>query len=426
MLQNGDRQRIGLLGFRLVLVTLAWVMPLTLFAAAGFAADPPLVEQYLQSGKLAEGHDALTARLKDHPDDQQARFGLGVLEFLQAIERLMQSHHRYGLLRDSAQNIPLLRLPVANNPNPETLSYDGFRDILKTFVDDLTAAEKTLAEIGEAQVELPLHFGLIRLDFDGDGTASDEETLWRIYAAVSPGTAQVTTEDASKFVIQFDTGDVYWLRGYCHLLMFFGDVGLGYDGHELFERTGHILWPKNESPYNFLRNGKKVFEFGGNVDIADVVAFIHLINFPVKEPERLTAAHGHLESMIDLSRQSWKSILAETDNEREWVPNPQQTGVIPGVRVSQEMVDGWHLFLTEMSDILDGKKLIPFWRGSGVKGINLKRVFTEPQNFDLVLWIQGTAAAPYLEEGPITSPQVWARLMNVFQGQFIGFAIWFN
>ena len=55
-----------------------------------------------------------------------------------------------------------------------------------------------------------------------------------------------------------------------------------------------------------------------------------------------------------------------------------------------------------------------------------RRVFTEPREFDLILWIQGTAAAPYLERGERTTPEVWDRLRRVFGGEFIGFALWFN
>ena len=114
-----------------------------------------------------------------------------------------------------------------------------------------------------------------------------------------------------------------------------------------------------------------------------------------------------------------------------------QSQVMPPSKQLQGM-SSWHEFLGEMEHILNGTKLIPFWRGipggviSGIVpmnakyGINLRRVFTEPQRFDLVLWIQGTAAQPYLEEGERTDPAVWARLGRVFRGEFFGFAIWFN
>ena len=73
-----------------------------------------------------------------------------------------------------------------------------------------------------------------------------------------------------------------------------------------------------------------------------------------------------------------------------------------------------------------GEKLIPFWRSGDDRGVNLRRVFTEPRMFDLVLWVQGTAAAPYLEKGPKTQPDTWRRFQNIFRGEFIGFALWFN
>ena len=54
--------------------------------------------------------------------------------------------------------------------------------------------------------------------------------------------------------------------------------------------------------------------------------------------------------------------------------------------------------------------------------------FTEPRPFDLVLWIQGTAATPYIEDGPMTRPDVWRRLMAAFRGGggLFFFTVWFN
>jgi hypothetical protein len=42
------------------------------------------------------------------------------------------------------------------------------------------------------------------------------------------------------------------------------------------------------------------------------------------------------------------------------------------------------------------------------------------------VWVQGTAAAPYLEEGERTSFETWSRIQRIFRGGFIGFALWFN
>ena len=158
----------------------------------------------------------------------------------------------------------------------------------------------------------------------------------------------------------------------------------------------------------------------------DIVALIHLANFPVRHPELLAKARDHLLAMTHASRKSWELIEAETDNNHEWIPGPNQTSVVDGVTINKERLAAWRRFLDEADDVLNGKKLIPFWRGSSGKGVNLMKVFTQPKDFDLVLWIQGSGAVPYLEKGETTSPETWAEFQRAFEGNFIGMAVWIN
>jgi uncharacterized protein (TIGR03000 family) len=389
--------------------------------------QPPLAEAFLLKGQFAEGETALMNRLKSSAQDDQARFGLGTLQFARAVERLGQSLYRYGLRSDRGQrlNVPFLRLPVPLNPKPERLTYPAFRKILEDLITDLQKVEATLSPIQDETVKLPLRVGQIRLDLTGAGKADDLFiTLLNRYMG-----GQRNIRQDEDLLIVFDRGDVAWLRGYCHLLMALAQVGLAYDWQELFDCSAHVFFAKVETPHEFLTTlkdapGQGFFDLGGT-DLVDVIAFIHLIRLPIKEPARMKSALSHLEQMVALSKESWKFILAETDDDHEWLPNPKQKGVL-GIPVRQEMIDSWLEFVEEMEAILAGKRLIPFWRGDEKRGVNLKRVFTEPRPLDLVLWIQGTAATPYLEEGPITKQAVWDRLQRVFRGEFIGFAIWFN
>ena len=73
-----------------------------------------------------------------------------------------------------------------------------------------------------------------------------------------------------------------------------------------------------------------------------------------------------------------------------------------------------------------GKKLIPFWRSKDGRGINLKRFFTEPRTFDLVLWVQGTAALPYLEKGELTTGTNMEELDRLLEGDLFLFSVWVN
>ncbi|OLP16371.1 hypothetical protein BST81_21520 [Leptolyngbya sp. 'hensonii'] len=409
-------------------VSLILCLILTLSLSLPLTAQPaPLIEPFLASGKLADGETAMLARLKDKPDDDKARFSLGTVQVFIGIERLMQSLYRYGLKDDTfTQAFPILRLPTPPNKNPQVLTYDIARQVLQTWLDDLNKAQATLEPIKDPAVKLPLRFGMIKLDINGDGKIGNDEALWRIYARVVG--SQITEKQAKSFLIAFDTGDALWLRGYCNALAAMVETLLAHNWQDLFEATGHRFFTKIQTPHDFLsrKQQNSGFFFGDFDFFLDVVAMVHLINFPVVEAPRLTSALQHLQTVLLLSRQSWALITAETDNDNEWIPNSKQKTIVPGIRVTSDMITSWLAFLDEAELVLTGKKLMPFWRGNETRGVNLNRVLTEPRPFDLVLWFQGSAATPYLEKGKVTDRRFWIRLFDVFQGQFFGFATWFN
>ena len=113
----------------------------------------------------------------------------------------------------------------------------------------------------------------------------------------------------------------------------------------------------------------------------------------------MKSALRHMETVIRLSRENWKLIEAETDDDHEWVPNPEQTAALPELRVGREVITGWHEFLDEAEALLQGRRLIPFWRGirAGLTpfdrdfpvnpevGFNVRSMFTEPTRFDFAL-----------------------------------------
>lgn len=379
----------------------------------------------LQKGDLATAKKALTKRIKTTEEIDNVRFALAIVELLQGIEKLGQTWYRYGLNSSELNRIlPFFRLPLLENPRPDTLTYPIVRKTLATLLADFGRTQMKLAEINVDKVKLALKIGLVQLDFNTNGQTDDGETLWELYNYFNPG-IDANEEQAKQFIIYFDDGDVYWLEGYVNLLSALLEIGLAYDHQRLFNHSAHLFFAQPETPYSFLLDGPRYMDFS-NEWVSDVITFVHLFNFNLIEPDRLFRAWQNLNKMTELSRQSWQAILAETDNQYEWLPNPQQTGVIP-VAITEEMINQWMVFLEEADALLAGEKLIPFWRGDNFsQGLNLKAIFTEPTNFDLVLWIQGTGVASYLQKGEVTSPEVWEQLQRVFQGEFIGFALWFN
>src|SRR5262249_41625513 len=148
-------------------------------------------------------------------------------------------------------------------------------------VTDLTEAEKTLSAVNDPNVKLALKPGLIKFDLNGDAPEG-EMSAWQFFEELrnQPDTGRAAAE---QFVINFDLGDAYWLRGYSHLICAISEIMQAYDKKELMERTGHLMFANAQSPYTFLKSGRKVFEMSRSVDIADVIAFVHLWNFPLKD-----------------------------------------------------------------------------------------------------------------------------------------------
>ncbi|MGL4322986.1 MAG: hypothetical protein ACRCTD_03015, partial [Beijerinckiaceae bacterium] len=354
-----------------------------------------ITQNHLYAGTLANGENALGQRIASNRADAEAHLGLALIRTARAVERLANSMYRHGLQAPRNTPIPIVRMPVPPNPNPQPLTYAQMRAIYQTFLDDLTVIQKGLETrpAGSAKVRIDLH--QIRLDINGDGKADDAEKLGLILAGIRMTPAGAT---AASFPVAFDESDAIWLRGYTHLLSSFLEFALAYDWRETFDATAHLFFTGARTAGITVPQARANPFGSGSMEIADAIAFIHLARWPLAEPARMGHALSHLKAVVRLSRENWNSILAETDDEHEWVPSPnQKNAAITAMTVTQERAETWLAALGEFEAILDGKLLMPHWRYE--QGFDFSSVFTQPRQFDLVLWMTGHAAIPYLRDG---------------------------
>ncbi|XZE21164.1 hypothetical protein SH449x_001061 [Pirellulaceae bacterium SH449] len=359
--------------------------------------------------------------------DDQARFRLGVAQFLKTFEELGQSWYRYGQVDNFLLgSVPLFRLNIPSNPTPESIDYQQFRSIIQSALDGLQHAESTLMGVTADDVFIELDLLGIRLDWNANQRIDHDDNLFASLRAVLGN--QAPANGAQSFVVRFDAADVQWLRGYCHLLMAVCEFFLAYDHQDFWNVAARRIFAKAQTSFEFLNEEPSRQGYYETNMILDLIASIHQLRFTLREPELMPKVLAHVKKTIQLSRDMWKLVEAETDDDREWIPNPNQKPPFPGAEVSREMIDGWHDFLNEAEAILDGEKLVPFWRGDNPKrGVNLNRFFNSPADLDVVLWVHGSGAIPFLQSDlPVTSKETWNRFERIFQGEFIGFAIWFN
>jgi hypothetical protein len=383
-------------------------------AAAGAAAEPaPLAEKYLHSGELAAGERAVQRALDQSPKDDQLRFGLGVVQFVRAVERLGQSLHEHGVKSEST-SVPFLRLPTPENPDPTPITYPILRRTFEQFTDDLAKAETTLAKITDDKVTLPLRLADVRLDFVGGGKGRV-----RLLGVMQKLTGQQRFAFLAKnpdFLVKFDRGDVAWLRGYCHLLSAMLDLYLAIDGKFIFDEFGqdHFAKPKGQADpkptlFQILTNG---------------------IDIP--EPARLHSFRRHLIAVCELNRESWRHIRAEKDDDHEWLPHAKQAGVL-GLPVRDEMIDGWLAAVGEVERLLKGEKVFALWglpKTEG-KGLNLKAFLDDPPaKLDVAKIVNQGIDAKYLAD--LTDKNRYDdgsfdRVLRLFgDGLGMGYMAWFN
>jgi hypothetical protein len=422
------RSRAG--GLCLSAILLASVLSAGSLAAQPVSRAQALIEEHLYAGTLEAGERALRTLVADTPADAAAHFALGGVLLVRAVERFGQNMYRHGLQAPRGSVMPLFSLPLAFNPSPEPLTYAGFRAILAQLVQDLDAAQAALARAGEGPVKLSVDIARIRLDLDGSGVADDRERLSSMImslASTARRRAPGAGAGSESLPVSFDLADVYWLRGYAHLMAVSAEFFLAHDFRATFDATFHLFFPRAGLPFGRLVKepepfvpGRPRFDMG---PIFDFVAFIHLVRWEVAEPQRMASIHTRLKSVVDLSRKTWAAVRAETDDDNEWLPGPRQKGVLE-MPVTEQMIDSWLAMLNEVEEVLDGRVLAPHPRFQ--RGINVKRVLTEPRPFDLVLWFTGHGVLPYLEDGRIADGRAWTEAQRVFRGQLLTYAFWFN
>ena len=393
---------------------------------ASLPARADTVDEMLRAAAYEGPLTSGTAKLETIAEPK-ARFALGALRLVLATEHLVQGLYRHGLSTPEAA-IPILRIPVPANPRPEALTYDGFRSILARFDADLGSAQAALEAVGDGPVSLPVDLSLVRIDMNGDGTASESERLWSVLAAVDPGIAAVTRHGEAPvpvggYLVTFDAGDVPWMLGYVHVLRAVVTFWLAHDFSAQFQQTYHAFFPHAGLPFSDALTVDTPLDIDG-ASLADLVAFVHLLNCPVVDKAQLGQALAHLRAVPALSRKSWTAILAETDDDHEWLPNPRQTNRFPSLPVTQDRIGAWLKGMNLLEEVLDGRRLVPHWRFT--KGLNLKRAVLDHDRFDPVLWATGTGIAPFLEDGTTLSTDEWTGILDAFRGSFGSYAVWFN
>jgi len=354
----------------------------------------------------------------DAPDADQ-RFALGSVRFLRAIEKTLQTRWLLGINADRTE-LPVLRLPVPANPNPQPFTPDAIQTLFEDLITDLAAARAPLQSIGDHDaVSLSLPLWSLWFDINMNGIQDDGEALMNVAGRALTGRGVNRTTDP---VITFDTADAAWLAAYTHFLSAFAELVLAFEPSEQIARVSEAAARMDGLAADSQYQSGFDMLFGQQVDRLAMVYFA-LKQQP--DPAHTKAAHGHLIEMIAHNRIFWTRVSAETDNNGEWIPNDnQQQGM--GLRVPPGTGERWLAVLGDAEALLTGEKLIPHWRLRGGAGLNLRKMFENPAPVDLAEWIHGIGLLPYAEEGERIAQDNWLDFERLVRGDSLMFVIFLN
>ena len=417
----------------------ALVVASPVLAAKGFTIYPPgvdptsaLISEALYTGEFNSGLAQLVPLAAK--GDTKAAFGVGTIKLTMAIQGLAQTLYRHGFDLPGAPEAGISAgVQIPQNPSPEPFDYAGVRKMLSDFVaglDDARASFDVAAKSGDYVIELnPLK---ILIDANGDGKVEQAESLAGLYAMwthVSLDEAMRPHPDGASPAFEFiglDRADAYWLAGYTDVLAAQADFVLAHDFSSFTDAAFHRFFPKAGFPMQDYSRGNGMLIMSPDTDtgIADLVAAVHTIDWPVTDAAKLSGVRDRLKSVLAYSRQNWDAILAETDDNHELLPSPKQTGLVPKSSITDERVAAWRATLDEADKILDGALLIPHWRFK--QGFDLKAYFDTAKQTDLVMLLTGLDALPFLKDGPVASATDFRAIQAAFGNYWLGYAFWFN
>ena len=384
------------------------------------AAASPLSEEIALKGITAT-RDRLRGAgpLKD-----EENFALAGMELLRGVEEALQARWRVGLSND-LEWLPVMRLPIPENPNPDAFDPGIVSAIFRQVVTRAVDADATLSQISEgSDFKLEIETSDIWFDINANGQADPGESFAEVMGlALPPEVQRLINPDevptVPSFSIHFDVADAFWLKAYANLIAGVGETVVAYDPTKAI---GDVVRSRAKFAEMGSFRPSGMFDFVG---IADIVAIVK--NALDQQPDRagLQRAHSHFLTMVKENRVFWRLVDLETDNDAEWIPNARQTSAL-GLEFPPETGAVWQGVLADAEALLRGEALAPYWQLDGQAGINVKRMLLEPRPIDLLNWIQGQDALPYIERGQVMSLASWSAFENLVVGDALMFAIILN
>ena len=267
----------------------------------------------LRDGRFADSDRVAASVLAGDPDNSGAAAVRALARYREIMERLWRDLSAVGAKFDHADG--------------------NFDD--STFRAALIRAEAALADVdrdlaraaADPDFSLELCIACWKQDWNGNGRVDEGDQLLFQVEMDADGHDIPEGDPRRSPTFRFDTGDAHWARAMV-----------------AFQRAGMNL----VAAFRWHEADKLAVSLFGSQP--------QIIRFPLEDAARVRRARDLLLAGLDHADRSRQAYLAESDDEREWLPSPRQKNHPLPLTVDARLYDTWDAVIDDVRRLVRGQE----------------------------------------------------------------------
>jgi hypothetical protein len=267
----------------------------------------------LRDGRFDESSRAADGVLAGDPDNSVASAVRAIARYRHTMERLWRDLSAIAAKFDHADG---------------GLDDRALRDALVRAEAALADVDRDLARAaGDPDFSLQLCLACWKQDWNGNGRVDEGDELLFQVEMDADGKEIPEGDPRRSPTFRFDAGDAHWARAMV-----------------AFQRAGMNL----VAAFRWREADKlAVSLFGGHPQV---------IRFPLDDAARVRRARDLILAGLDHADRSRQAYLAESDDEREWVPSPRQKNHPLPLTVDARLYDTWDAVIDDVRRLVRGEE----------------------------------------------------------------------
>jgi hypothetical protein len=330
--------------------------------AGGRVSGPPLPQRELaaraaidelRAGHFAEAAQRAAAVIGVDRDNPYARIVSGIARYRATLHQL-----RADLMT------------LAMTAFRGAINFRYLRTTLEQAERDLASVDEDLA-VAARFPELTLDLCIScweKIDWNGNGRIDSRDGRFLEIELDAEGKEIPEGDPRRRPVFRFDAGDLHWARAFVAFQRALLDLALAY------------RWSDAQGLIEQAREG---LPRGGGIVIG------------LEQPARIASARRQLLEGLGYADAARRAYLAETDDEREWLPNPRQKNHPLPLPVDDALYQTWEGVVGDLKRLLEGTQGLSVaelaqlgdhqWKQPPRGFIDLGRLLSQPRaiNIDL-------------------------------------------